>query len=108
MARSRPVSAATQEAASLLGARVRLGRRERRWTVAELAERVGVSVPTIEKVERGDLTVALGTALEAATLVGVALFDEDPERRALEAGRVADRLALLPKAVRRPTIDDDF
>jgi transcriptional regulator with XRE-family HTH domain len=75
---------------------------------AERAERVGVSVPTIEKVERGDLTVALCTALEAAVLVGVALFDEDPERRAREAGRVSDRLPLLPEAVRHPTIDDDF
>ena len=108
MARPRTTSPVTREAAALLGARVRLGRRERRWTVAELAERVGVSVPTIEKVERGDLTVALGTALEAATLMGVALFDEDPDRRSLEAERIASRLALLPKAVRRPTIDDDF
>lgn len=60
--RPRTASPAAREAAALLGAWVRLGRRERRWTVAELAERVGVSVPTIEKVERGDLTVALGTA----------------------------------------------
>ena len=93
----------------LLGRQVRLGRRERRWTVKDLAERVGVTEVTLRKVERGDPSVALGTAFEAATLVGVALFHEDPERRALEAGRVADRLALLPSAIRpRATIDDDF
>ena len=51
-----------------------LARRERRWTLAELAERVGVSVVTIRKVERGDPTVALGTAFEAAVIAGVVLF----------------------------------
>ena len=101
-------SPVTREAASLLGGRVRLARRERRWTVEELAERVGVSPVTIRKVERGDLTVALGTAFEAAALVGVMLFDDDPTRRVLEREHVAARLAVLPAAVRHTTVDDDF
>jgi transcriptional regulator with XRE-family HTH domain len=109
MAGSRVYSRVTVEAARLLGARVRLARRERRWTVAELAERVGVSHVTISKVERGDLTVGLGVAFEAAWVVGVPLFHEDPSRRALERERVADRLAVLPQVVRAPVeIDDDF
>jgi transcriptional regulator with XRE-family HTH domain len=107
---SRPVaySTVTQEAARLLGASVRLARHERRWTVQELADRVGVTHTTIRKVERGDLTVALGTAFEAAALLGVPLFHEDATRRSLEAGRVADRLAVLPKIVRTRAVDDDF
>jgi len=93
----------------LLGDRVRLARRQRRWTVEELAERVGVAHATIRKVERGDLTVALGTAFEAAAVLGVALFHDDATRRTLEAGRVADRLAVLPKVIRVPVdVDDDF
>ncbi len=98
----------TLEAVRLLGSRVRLGRRERRWTVVELAERVGVSPVTIRKVEKGDPTVALGTAFEAAALVGVALFHDDPVRRALEAEVVAARLAVLPKVIRTGQDDDDF
>ncbi len=86
-----------------------LGRRERRWTLQELADRVGVSYATMRKVERGDLTVALGVALEAAAVLGVPLFDEDRSRRRLEAARVDDRLALLPRRVRTPVeVDDDF
>lgn len=97
------------EAARLLGDRVRIGRRERRWTIEELAERVGVAHPTIRKIERGDLTVGLGVAFEAAAVVGVALFDADPGRRALENAHNADRLAVLPARVRRPPrIDNDF
>jgi transcriptional regulator with XRE-family HTH domain len=99
----------TVEAARLLGARVRLARRERHWTLQELAERVGVTHVTMRKVERGDLTVGLGVAFEAAAVLGVPLFHEDRSRRALEAGRVEDRLAVLPVLVRKRTeIDDDF
>ena len=96
------------EAARLLGRRVAVARRERRWTIAELAERVGSSEVTIRKVERGDPTVALGTAFEAAALVGVALFSEDAEVRAREAELVDARLAVMPERVRRRAIDDDF
>jgi hypothetical protein len=62
----------------------------------------------VQKIERGDPTVALGTALEAATLVGVTLFHTDAERRRIEAGRVDDMLALLPETVRISRRDDDF
>jgi transcriptional regulator with XRE-family HTH domain len=96
-------------AAQLLGARIQLARRERRWTLQELAERAGVTAVTMRKVERGDPSVRLGVAFEAAALTGVPLFDPDPARRRLEVERVDDRLALLPRLVRRPTeIDDDF
>jgi transcriptional regulator with XRE-family HTH domain len=109
MRRARAYAPVTVEAAQLLGARVRLARRERRWTLQELAERVGVTHVTMRKVERGDPTVALGVAFEAATVVGVPLFHEDRSRRSLEAARVDDRLAVLPQLVRKPAaVDDDF
>lgn len=90
----------TREAAQILGGRVRLARLERRWTVEELAERVGVSHVTMRKVERGDLSVGLGVALEAAAILQIPLFHQDPVRRRLESERVSDRLALLPKTAR--------
>ncbi len=98
----------TVEAIRLLGGKVALARRERRWTLADLAERVGVSVVTLRKVERGDPSVALGTAFEAAALVGVPLFHPDPARRATEAEVVDSRLAVLPATVRARRVDDDF
>ena len=98
----------TVEALRMLGRRVEIGRRERHMTAGELAERAGVSPTTIRKVERGDPTVALGTAFDAASIVGVALFHEDPERRGVESEYLSARLAVLPKKVRRAAIDDDF
>jgi transcriptional regulator with XRE-family HTH domain len=108
MAGAKVLSPMSCEALALLGGRVRLGRRRRRWTVEGLAERVGVSPTTIRKVERGDPTVAIGTAFEAAALVGVALFHDDAARRALEGDVLAARLALLPAVVRPISVDDDF
>ncbi len=104
----RTYSPTTSEAAALLGLRVRLARRERSWTVEELAERVGVSPVTLRKVEKGDFTVALGTAFEAAALVGVSLFDKEPIRRTLERENVESRLAVLPAAARYTPVDDEF
>lgn len=111
MPRSNPISYSpvVREAALLLGARIRAARLERRWTLNELAERVGVSRPTLGRVERGDPSVGLGIAFEAAALVGVPLFEADDRVRRLELVRAQDRLALLPRKARQPLkVDDDF
>lgn len=83
-------------------------RTQREWTVEDLARRVGVSPVTVRKVERGDPTVALGTAFEAAVLVGVELFTDDRARLAAEERRVEAFLTLLPSRVRQAPVDDDF
>lgn len=102
-------SAATLEATRLLGGRIRLARHARHWSLDELAGRVGVTRKTMLKVERGDPSVGLGVAFEAARLTGVPLFDPDPARRAAEAESVRRQLALLPtRAQPLPDVDDDF
>lgn len=108
MKRKHRYSPRTREAASLLGARIRMGRRERRWTMEELAERVGIGVVTMRKIEQGDPSVGLGLTFEAASLTGVALFHEEASRFSLERARVEDRLALLPRRIRKLPVDDDF
>jgi transcriptional regulator with XRE-family HTH domain len=97
------------EAAELLGAEIRHARLARRWTVRELAERAGISPTTLQKVERGNPNVSLGTAFDAATLVGVPLFYADASRLADEAARLRHP-TLLPRAVRRSRreLDNEF
>lgn len=110
MKKSANYSPRTSEAAELLGTQVRIGRLERRWTAQELAERVGISVVTLRKIERGDPSVGLGIAFEAATLTGVPLFDEEQPQLSSKLRRAEDRLAVLPSRARKPhtAIDDDF
>ena len=94
----------------MLGAEVTARRKERRWTEAELAERAGISRTTLRKVEGGDPSVALGTAFDVATLVGVVLFHPTAADVAHERRAVEQRLALLPERIRvRSTeVFDDF
>ncbi|MGE3413617.1 MAG: helix-turn-helix transcriptional regulator [Dehalococcoidia bacterium] len=109
MAGSRVYFDVVHDAARLLGAQVRAGRRERRWTAAELARRGGISRVTLLKVEHGDPTVSLGIALQVAALVGVPLFDRDERRLAADAR--AAQAALIGRRVRpapEPEADLDF
>lgn len=110
MKRTRTYSPYTTEAAQLLGAQILQARRERRWSAQELADRVGITRVTLNKIERGDPTVGLGVAFEAAALVGVPLFHHDPARLRADATRTRDRLALLPQRVRarKEPVKDDF
>ncbi len=91
-------------AARALGAQVAAARRRRRWTAARVAEQANISVPTLRKVERGDPTVRLGTALEVAVLVGVPLFGVDAAGLGDLAARLEDRVAVLP--ARGVPVDD--
>lgn len=103
------LSPQTREAIRILAASIRAARLRRGWTEADLAERVGVSRPTIVNVEAGHSGVAIGTVLEAATLVGVPLFTDDAERRAAYGALKSTELALLPERARpRRAVNDDF
>lgn len=99
----------TRDAVILLGQYIKLARKQRRLTERELAERGGISRATLQKIEKGDLKVEIGLVFETAVLVGLKLFDtEGPFTQSLTS--VNDKLALLPKSVRKPhnEVDDDF
>jgi transcriptional regulator with XRE-family HTH domain len=111
MAIHRTYSRYTREAGTLLGKLIRLGRKERKWTEYELAGRAGISRATLQKIEKGDLNVAVGLMFEVAALVGVKLFDEERSSLHNHIARVDDKLAVLPSAVRKRrkvSVDDDF
>lgn len=101
---------ATLAVAQHLGALVAQARRERGWTAVELAERVGVSVVTLRKIERGDPSVSLGSALNAAAVLRLPLFGTNsPSEQAGLADAARQRLALLPERIhQRRRVDNDF
>jgi len=108
--RSHSYSKQTTEAIRLLGRMIRLARKERKLTAEDVAERVGITRLTLRKIETGDPKVSIGLAFEAATIVGVPLFDLTPTSLRAEAERVEGKLALLPKHTHAPRkeIKDDF
>lgn len=94
-------SQAVLEVLTLLGAQIRQARIQRAWTRVELAERIGVSSPTLDRIESGYPGVAVGNILMAAFAVGLPLYGtDDVAELARMRRRGEEQLALLPKAVR--------
>jgi transcriptional regulator with XRE-family HTH domain len=99
-----------REAAELLGHMIRNARVERKMTIADVAERAGVSRGLVHRIENGDMGCSIGAAFEVAAIVGVRLFDAEPTSLTRHLGMARDKLALLPKAARRSpeAVNDDF
>jgi transcriptional regulator with XRE-family HTH domain len=107
---TRTYSRTTQEALALMGGQIRLARKQRKMSEADLAARIGIARSTLQLIEKGHPKVEIGLVFEAATLVGVPLFVPEPSGLAPQISRLDDKLALLPQSVRRPRseVKDDF
>ena len=90
-----------EEALPRIGASIRTARIRRRKTAADLARRLGVSLPTLRKLEAGDPGVALGTFLSALWLLELmppVMEALDPAKD--DIGMTLD-LARMPKRARQ-------
>lgn len=107
---TRTYSRYSRDTATLLGGLIRTARKERRLTVQEVADRAGISRGLLQRIERGDLKCEIGAVFEVATIVGVKLFDADESSITRHIRQTEDKLALLPKSIRKTTrvADDDF
>ena len=70
--RTPPVHPRLRRQVSALGARLRAARMRRNMTQSQLAERVGVSVPTIGKIEDGVPATSMATMLRVLATLGMA------------------------------------
>ncbi len=86
-----------------LGERIRQARLRRRMSATELAERIGVSRPTLRSLERGDMTVSLGVLVRALGVLGL---EADLDRLAADdlLGRRLQDAEARPGR-RRPKVD---
>lgn len=92
-----------REAAELLGHMIRSARVEQKRTIAEVAERAGVSRGLLHRVENGEMGCSIGAVFEIAAIVGVRLFDAEPATLTRHLAMARDKLALLPRAARPGT-----
>ncbi|MDZ4259799.1 MAG: helix-turn-helix domain-containing protein [Gemmatimonadales bacterium] len=104
-----PLPSAAVSIIRRLGRSIRVARLRRRWTQALLAEKVGVSTPTIQNLERGKPGVSLGVLVTVLWALGLEdalapLMDPAEDQTGAALG-----LAQLGHRVRRTQkIDDDF
>ena len=110
MAKPRTYSKYAQDAAILLGKQIKLGRKQRKWTEHNLAERAGISRATLQKIENGEMSCAIGSVFEVATLVGINLFENERLPLSKHIEQMRDKIALLPQRIQPKTrkVDDDF
>jgi transcriptional regulator with XRE-family HTH domain len=75
-----------------------------------LSERVGISRATLQKIESGEMTVAIGLVFEAAIIVGIPLFLEERPSIAKSIRDTNEKLTLLPKRIhtKQKQVKDDF
>lgn len=104
----RSYSFLTEEALFLLGKQIRLARKRRRMSEQELASRLGAARSTVQLIEKGAPSVAVGLVFEAATIAGVDLFVPDATTLAPQLERTEDKLALMPRSIRKPAFEADF
>ena len=94
-----------------LAERIRIARKRRGWTVAETAEKAGLSRNTLTALEQGKPGVSISAYVTALWVLGldrtldaVADPDADPHGKSLEAARRPERARR-----RRPPKDEyDF
>lgn len=110
MAKQRTYSRYTQDAVVLMGEQIKLARKQRRWSEKNLADRVGISRATLQKIENGELGCAVGLVFEAAALVGVKLFEPDNVPLSKHIEHTRDKIALLPQRIKatKKAVSDDF
>lgn len=108
--KARVYSRYNRKAVSLMGKLIRLQRKEKGLTSQDLADRVGISRTTLQKIEKGDMRCEIGLVFEAASLVGVRLFDTDTRSLGRLEERIEDKIALLPKPIHTYSqkVEDDF
>ena len=76
------------------GENIRLAAKRRKLTQTQMAERTGLSKPTLRKIERGDGSVSIGHYLLVLSVLGLA-DDMTKVARDDELGRKLQDIALL-------------
>lgn len=107
---TRTYSRYSRDAIALLAGLILAARKERRLTAQEVADRAGISRGLLQRIEKGDLKCETGAVFEVATIVGVKLFEADEKALSRHLRQTEDKLALLPKSVRKKSkaVRDDF
>ena len=97
-----------QRRATELGWRLRLARRRRGISIAEMASRVLASSPTIGRLERGDLTVSAAILVRYLEVLGL-LSDLDRIAEHDEAGAlIADERLGRPRRPQSRGLADEL
>ena len=92
---------AVLHALSCLGRNIQVARKRRRMPVADFAARIGVSVPTVVRLEKGDPGVSTGCLARALRALGEMHRLEELLDVATDDAGLAMAASELPKRIRK-------
>lgn len=98
------------DAVQLMSSLIKVARKERKLTTQDIADRAGISRGLVQRIEKGDMKCSIGAVFEVAAILGVKLFDADETSLSKNLRQNEDKLALMPKSIRKKTrvVKDDF
>src|SRR4051795_612604 len=73
---------------SALGAKVAAARAERGWSLAQLAQRAGMSAAAVHKIEKSGMTPTIASLMKVAAALGksVSFFVDEPSNPDVHVG----------------------
>lgn len=101
--RTKPLFPKVTRYLMVMGENIRLARKRRLWTTANLAERAGISRTTLVSIEKGSPSVTMGHYAAVLFALGMS---EDLSKLAADdrEGRTMQDIATLSKRVRRKRV----
>ena len=98
------------DAVQLMSSLIKVARKERKLTVQDIADRAGISRGLVQRIEKGDMKCSIGAVFEVAAILNIKLFDSDKNSLSSHIRQNEEKLALMPKSIRKKTrvIKDDF
>ena len=97
-----------QRRAAELGARLRLARRRRGISIAEMAQRVLASSPTISRLEHGDLSVSAAVLARYLEVLGLGSDLDRIAERDEVGDAIADARLGRPRRARSRGLADEL
>jgi transcriptional regulator with XRE-family HTH domain len=98
------------DAVQLMGSLIKVARKEHKLTTQDIADRAGISRGLVQRIEKGDMKCSIGTVFEVAAILNIRLFDADRTSLSKHLHQYEDKLALMPKSIRKKTkiVKDEF
>ncbi len=101
---AKPLTPSAARAVRSLGRDLQIARKKRRMPMADFAERMGVSLGTLTRLEKGEPGVSLGAFAMALLALGeLRRLDEVLDVSRDDTGLLLD-VAALPQRIRRPDL----
>lgn len=109
-AKTQPYSRYSADAVQLMSSLIKVARKERKLTTQDIANRAGISRGLVQRIEKGEMKCSIGAVFEVAAILGIKLFDADETSLSTHIRQNEDKLALMPKSIRKKTkvVNDDF